>query len=102
MSPRIVKTCFFKFGKSGAQLREGACLGDTSKENDLFSDLGLKAAEISWPMDRRLGVGEDALKLQPLPQAPAASKSPPCDLQDGSGVQQAWVILKVSLLLAGL
>lgn len=34
LSPRIVKTCFFIFGKSEAQLREGACLGDPSQENE--------------------------------------------------------------------
>lgn len=76
MSPRIVKTCFFVFGKSEAQLREGACLGDTSKENDLFSDLGLKAAKISWPVDRRLGVGEDALKCSLCPEPQLLARVP--------------------------
>lgn len=59
--------------------------------------LGLKAAEVPWLVDRRLG-GRGCAEMQPLHQAPAARKSPPSHLQEGSGVQQACVIPKVSLL----
>lgn len=78
---------------------KGDCLGNTSKETERP---GSQSGKVSRASGLKAWCGRGCADTQPLQRSSAAQESPSGYLQDGCGVQQACVILQVSLVLAGL